>query len=93
MGYFCIELTNNSVSLGLGMKPNLTGNGKGKEFLEYIINFIRSKYNINKITLAVVDFNKRAFKVYRKSGFVVTGESKNPTNGGIYKFINMEKYL
>ncbi|MBN4909371.1 GNAT family N-acetyltransferase [Mammaliicoccus sciuri] len=93
IGYFCIELTNNSVSLGLGMKPNLTGNGKGKEFLEYIINFIRSKYNINKITLAVVDFNKRAFKVYRKSGFVVTGESKNPTNGGIYNFINMEKYL
>ncbi|MCS5428320.1 GNAT family N-acetyltransferase [Staphylococcus aureus] len=93
IGYFCIEMSNNSVSLGLGMKPDLTGNGKGKEFLTYIINFIKNKYNVKKITLSVADFNTRAFKVYRNSGFVVTGESENQSNGGVYNFINMEKYL
>ncbi|MEX5943840.1 GNAT family N-acetyltransferase [Mammaliicoccus sciuri] len=88
-----MEMSNNFVSLGLGMKPDLTGNGKGKEFLTYIINFIKNKYNVKKITLSVADFNTRAFKVYRNIGFVVTGESENQSNGGVYNFINMEKYL
>ncbi|MEB7783061.1 GNAT family N-acetyltransferase [Mammaliicoccus sciuri] len=93
IGYFCLEMNRESVSLGLGMKPNLTGNGNGNKFLDYIINYIKNTYNVKKITLSVVDFNTRAFKVYIKSGFKVTGETKNYTNGGVYNFINMEKYL
>lgn len=93
IGFFSVEPNNDSIIIGLGMKPELTGKGKGKEFLEIIIDFVKENYNIRKIELSVADFNKRAIKLYKNCGFIIVGESKLPTNGDIYNFIHLEREI
>ncbi|MDF7682838.1 GNAT family protein [Lactobacillus sp. ESL0679] len=55
--------------LGLGMKPNLTGQGKGQEFLRQILAFVTSKLAIIELILDVAKFSVRAQKVYQHLGF------------------------
>ncbi|WP_216378137.1 GNAT family N-acetyltransferase [Arcanobacterium phocae] len=93
IGYFVVDSNDDSVTLGLGMRPELTGQGKGESFLNYIISFIVKKYKPTKIKLSVVDFNKRAMKVYKKCGFKETGTSMLPSNGSVFNFVHMERKL
>lgn len=94
VGYMCYEIDGQTVWLGLGMKPTLTGKGLGKTFVTSIIDFIiLQNLNITKIKLAVAKFNVRAYKVYLKCGFSQTKEYMQKTNGSEYPFIEMEKIL
>ena len=41
-GFFCIsEDNNNNIEVGLGMKPEYTGLGKGLEFVNLIIEYVK----------------------------------------------------
>jgi [ribosomal protein S18]-alanine N-acetyltransferase len=90
VGFFCYEIEEDSVEIGLGMKPELTGRGMGLDFLKAGINFAISKYNPKEITLSVATFNKRAIKVYEKAGFESVKTFMQDTNGGRFKFLKME---
>jgi len=63
------------IDIGLGMRPDLTGKGKGHAFLSFII----SQVGLANLRLTVATFNKRAIKLYEKVGFVQIGDSF--TNG------------
>ncbi len=76
--------------IGIGMKPALTGRGKGTGFLKAVMDFIESEFKAEKITLSVAAFNERAIKVYRKIGFEDVGMMMQETNGGIFEFLKME---
>ncbi len=89
-GFFCVEQEGADVEIGLGLRPDLTGRGRGKVFLEEILRFVRENYSFEKIKLDVASFNQRAVKVYERAGFVKTGTAKVSTNGGIYDFTTME---
>lgn len=56
------------LDIGLGMRPDLTGKGLGKAFLDFIIEEIRRGYDGN-LRLTVADFNKRAIRLYEKLDF------------------------
>ncbi|MFC4024648.1 GNAT family N-acetyltransferase [Oceanobacillus longus] len=58
------------VDIGLGMKPELTGKGKGYEFFSHILHFVEENHNGKDIRLTVATFNKRAIHLYEKVGFV-----------------------
>ncbi len=77
------------VDIGLGMKPNLTGKGIGREFVKAGLAFVRANYNPKKITLSVAVFNQRAINVYRKVGFEEAGRFMQDTNGSTYEFLKM----
>ncbi|WP_341457194.1 GNAT family N-acetyltransferase [Oceanobacillus zhaokaii] len=62
------------VDVGIGMKPELTGKGKGFEFFSTILSFIEENYNNNPIRLTVAAFNERAIHLYEKLGFVKNTE-------------------
>ncbi len=79
------------LAVGVQMKPLLTGKGFGSKFVKAIINQGREKLGFNHLELAVVDFNKRAIKVYEKEGFRKKGEFQNEIRGTTYNFIIMEK--
>ena len=81
---------NTTFKIGLGMKPSLTGRGKGAEFLKAAIDFVKSEFLAKKITLSVAVFNQRAIKVYRKMGFEEVGMMMQKTNGSTFEFLNME---
>ncbi len=70
IGYFCFYEEDGFVEIALGLRPDLTGQGKGIEFLNLIIEFIVNKTNNKRLRLSVAKFNKRAIKVYKKAGFM-----------------------
>lgn len=70
-----------TVDIGLGMKPDLTGNGRGRTFVTSILDFVKATYSSHRITLSVAAFNVRAIRVYETCGFKQTGSFQQPTNG------------
>lgn len=94
MGFFCLEMTEHQLELGLGMKPSFTGQGNGKAFYQAIEDYLKTSYpDCHSIHLAVAAFNQRAQALYRKVGFVEKEHYRQETNGGLYDFIRMEKEL
>lgn len=80
-----------TVDIGLGMKPGLTGNGNGRAFVTSILDFVKATYGPYRITLSVAAFNVRAIRVYEACGFTQTGSFQQPTNGSVYDFVRMQR--
>lgn len=57
------------IDIGLGLKPEWTGQGFGREFLSFIIQHLQKKENPKAFRLTVAGFNERAIKLYRHLGF------------------------
>jgi ribosomal-protein-alanine N-acetyltransferase len=95
IGFFSIEHNQKEkvIDLGVGMKPEWTGKGKGQPFLESILPFIKQSYEIDTVTLAVATFNKRAITVYERLGFERIEIFTMRTNGGEYEFLSMKKQI
>ena len=90
IGYFCFNrVDKETIDIGLGMKPNLTGNGKGVEFLKSGLDFAKLTYNPGQLTLSVATFNHRAIKVYKTVGFEEVQTFMQSTNGDCFEFIKM----
>jgi [ribosomal protein S18]-alanine N-acetyltransferase len=91
IGYFCFQCTDTgTVDIGLGMKPQLTGNGQGLAFLLQGMEFAAAEYQAVHFTLSVAAFNERAIKVYERAGFTTIETFMQDTNGSTYEFIKME---
>ncbi|UOQ50394.1 GNAT family N-acetyltransferase [Gracilibacillus caseinilyticus] len=84
------KVAHRTCDIGLGMRPDLTGQGNGTEFLRAGINFIQSEFKPEKITLSVATFNQRAIKLYRKVGFKDVETFMQDTNGSTFEFLKME---
>ncbi|KHE67478.1 GNAT family N-acetyltransferase [Halobacillus sp. BBL2006] len=90
IGFFTIIPTDSlTVDLGLGLRPDLTGKGYGRRFLEEGIEFAKFHYSTEKFTLSVAAFNKRAIEVYRRVGFRKIKVFMQSTNGSEYEFVKM----
>jgi [ribosomal protein S18]-alanine N-acetyltransferase len=91
VGYFSVNQTAAATcDIGLGMRPDLTGNSMGLDFLKAGMDFVKSRFKPEIITLSVAMFNQRAIKVYRKMGFKELDTFMQDTNGDTYEFIRME---
>ncbi len=60
----------NTLDIGLGMRPDLTGKGAGQPFVKKGIEFARQNFQPETLRLSVATFNKRAISVYEKEGFI-----------------------
>lgn len=90
VGFFSFrKIDNQTVEIGLGMRPDRTGNGLGLKFVKAGLAFSEKKYHPKYMTLSVAAFNKRAIKVYKKAGFEAVGTFVQETNGGRYEFLKM----
>lgn len=58
------------LDIGLGLKPDLTGNGRGQGFLSEILSFLNNQFSAREYQLVVAAFNERAIRVYERIGFV-----------------------
>lgn len=70
------------VDIGIGMKPELTGSGKGTIFFSFILGEILM-FAKTPIRLSVAKFNHRAIHLYEKCGFVKATEFFNKSTGFI----------
>lgn len=58
------------LDIGLGMKPNMTGTGRGSSFFSFILDsLVKEKEGQASFRLTVATFNKRAMALYSKLGF------------------------
>jgi [ribosomal protein S18]-alanine N-acetyltransferase len=81
VGYFCfgedarvaagrrLYERESALDVGLGMRPDLTGRGLGEEFLRSGLRFAREAYSPPAFRLTVATFNRRAIRVYERTGF------------------------
>lgn len=86
VGLFTFARTGQTVEVGLGMRPDLTGKGRGLSFLQVGLDFARQHYHPKTFRLSVAAFNQRAIRVYERAGFTLTtrrssalGHSKTPS--------------
>lgn len=83
VGFFCIgnsakvpigaqfcAYTEDLIDIGIGMKPELTGQGLGFTFFSFILRYIQDNFKEVPIRLTVAKFNQRAIHLYEKFGFV-----------------------
>ena len=60
IGFFCVIREGASIEIGLGMRPDLCGKGKGRQFLEQILAFIERNYEFDKQSE-----NQKGFLLYK----------------------------
>jgi ribosomal-protein-alanine N-acetyltransferase len=58
-----------ALDVGLGMRPELTGQGLGEEFVTSGLRFAKATYAPEAFRLTVATFNRRAIRVYERVGF------------------------
>ncbi len=57
------------VTLGLALRPDLTGKGIGLEFVRAGVAFAKQRFALQYLRLDVAEFNQRAIKVYERASF------------------------
>ncbi|MFX3622496.1 MAG: GNAT family N-acetyltransferase [Ectobacillus sp.] len=82
IGYFCVKeaaqvpagralsmYEGNLLDVGIGMRPDVTGEGRGAAFFEAVLSHIETVYAPIGIRLTVAAWNARAIRLYEKMGF------------------------
>jgi ribosomal-protein-alanine N-acetyltransferase len=95
VGWASFYIENNEFWLSLGLRPDLTGQGLGVEFVSECVRYAISHYKptSDTIKLAVALFNQRAIKIYQRAGFTETNRTVRDTHIGQVDFIEMEKCI
>jgi [ribosomal protein S18]-alanine N-acetyltransferase len=91
VGFFQFEREGTTVDVGLGMRPDLTGQGLGVGYLLAGLEFARKRFSPERFTLSVATFNERAILVYERAGFRRGTVYEHNTNGGEYPFLAMAR--
>ena len=75
-----------TLSVGLGLRPDLTGQKLGPAFVAAILDFARKQFMPAAFRLYVLTWNHRAQRVYERAGFVPV---RAVTNEHGYEFLEM----
>ncbi|MDD3824459.1 MAG: GNAT family protein, partial [Anaerolineae bacterium] len=66
------------VDVGAGMRPDLTGQGRGADFLAQAFRFVQSQVGQRSLRVTVASWNKRALSTVQRLGFVPVATFQNP---------------
>jgi ribosomal-protein-alanine N-acetyltransferase len=92
VGFFGFKQTSGeTLDVGLGLRPDRTGQGLGGAFLEAGLEYARRRFAPEEFTLSVASFNRRAITVYERAGFLNVRVFMHSTNGGEWEFVEMRR--
>ena len=91
VGFFQFEIEGETVDVGLGLRPDLTGQGLGVGYLLAGLEFARERFSPERFTLSVATFNERAIRVYERASFHRGSVYTHHTNGADYPFLAMAR--
>lgn len=80
-----------SATIGLGLRPDLTGQGRGLALVEAGLDYARDHYHPSLFRLYVFEWNQRAIRVYQRAGFVAVGHTSFTAPEGERVFIEMTR--
>jgi len=78
-----------ALDVGLGLRPDLTGGGRGLDFVRAVLAFGRSRFAPARFRLTVAAFNLRAQRVYTHAGFRVVGRFRRGGEPTAPEFLQM----
>jgi [ribosomal protein S18]-alanine N-acetyltransferase len=78
-----------AVDIGVGMRPDLTGRGQGRRFLDAVTAFAERELAPPALRLTVAAFNARAIRLYHNAGFRETARFEATFSGR--PFVIMER--
>ncbi|WP_411348633.1 GNAT family N-acetyltransferase [Paenibacillus sp. WLX2291] len=84
--FFPLEGT---IRLGVGMRPDLCGNGYGEHFVRVITQEAITRQPEAEIDLEVLTWNQRAIRTYQKADFHITDTYDRRTPDGMKPFYCM----
>lgn len=58
-----------ALDIGLGVRPNLTGQGQGQAYVQAVLDFARRMYAPRVYRVTIAAFNTRARRVWTRAGF------------------------
>jgi [ribosomal protein S18]-alanine N-acetyltransferase len=81
-----------TIDVGLGMRPDLTGKGLGLAFVKAGLAFASEQFAPRHFRLFVLAFNERAIRVYERAGFARVRQfiQQNPVHGEL-NFVEMRR--
>jgi [ribosomal protein S18]-alanine N-acetyltransferase len=91
VGLFVFKIEDGTVEIGLGLRPDLTGQGLGLRFVEAGVDYAVTVLGATEVALAVAAFNRRAITVYERAGFRAVKRYRHETNGGVHDFVRMSR--
>lgn len=63
------DYSTSAIDLGLGVRPDLTGQGRGSEFVDAVLSFVRSNHPDATLRVTISAANPRALRVWERAGF------------------------
>jgi ribosomal-protein-alanine N-acetyltransferase len=69
IGFFNFVREGDEVRLGLGMRPDLTGQGLAQPFIQAGLDYATLEWRPRRFRLWVARWNERALRAYRRAGF------------------------
>ncbi len=72
-----------ALDIGLGIRPELTGQGLGSQIANATIDYARQSFSAQRFRVTIAAFNKRALKVWQNLAFVPVQRFRNQ-NGNEY---------
>jgi [ribosomal protein S18]-alanine N-acetyltransferase len=86
IGFWNFVRVGDEVRVGLGIRPDLTGQGLGQQFIEAGLGYAREEWSPKRFRLWVAWWNERALRAYRRAGFEEVSEGE-----GESRFVEMER--
>jgi [ribosomal protein S18]-alanine N-acetyltransferase len=81
----------NIVEVGLGMRPDKTGQGAGLTFVRAGLDFARDQFKPASFQLDVAVFNQRARLIYERAGFTQTSTLTRRIKGRQEEYLQMRR--
>jgi [ribosomal protein S18]-alanine N-acetyltransferase len=85
VGFFNFVREGDEVRVGLGMRPDLTGQGLAQPFIQAGLDYAALEWRPTKFRLWVASWNERALRAYRRAGFRVVHPNEES------RFVEMER--
>lgn len=86
-----IDFLNRSICVGLDISSEFRGKGHGYNGFKLMLDYCFLELNMHRTWLLVAEFNKKAFALYRKLGFIEEGVQRERIfrNGKYHNYIMM----
>jgi len=70
-----------ALDVGIGMRPDWTGQGRGTDVTAYVLDFARDHYQPKAFRATVAVWNERAQRVCLQNGFQISSQFEHPRTG------------